>query len=217
MVWHNSALSSQLCVLFGDRTGLMDPDVRAHSCAGSWKWHPANAKARLGYWHRPPVGATGSGWRPAIVVLHGIGIGGDPYAFTLSRNTEAANFLQNAVEDCHIFCPELPQLSYRIAPGRPLTANQVVAAIREMLAKHTGKVGGVGQQPPSAVGAAIFIGQSFGTAVIAWVLKQAPDLVYACMFQDPICFLLHSPSLAANFFYREPQNLSEWGMRAGFG
>ena len=88
----------------------------------------------------------------AVVIFHGIGIGGEPYAYGLSAGQpgclEVSHGLQlqslwiipaaalsqpgclEATADCHIFVPELPQLSYRLAPGKPLTAEQGEARAR---------------------------------------------------------------------------------------
>ena len=87
----------------------------------------------------------------------------------------------------------------------------MVAALRAMLDKHTGTGGGGGgvggSAGPSGGGAAIFVGHSFGTAVVAWVVKQAPELVYAALFLDPICFLLVRPLLLPHTLRSPPPSL----------
>eukprot|EP01051_Picozoa_sp_SAG22_P020237 SAG22_NODE_4012_length_1422_cov_1.663643_1_plen_432_part_01 len=156
-----------------------------------WTWHPATTAIRLGYWHRPPTGATPVGAsRPSVVCLHGVGLGGEPFVHSLSGGDPNPDCVL-ATADCHVFAPEVPQVAYRIWPGAALTAEQMVAALRAMLDKHTaGAAAGVGAPRGATgpvVGGAIFIAQSFGTAVLGWVLRQAPELVYAALFLDPIC------------------------------
>ena len=40
-----------------------------------------------------------------------------------------------------------------------------------------------------------FVGHSFGTFVMSWVIRRRPDLVKFATFTDPVCFRLHSPDL----------------------
>lgn len=40
-----------------------------------------------------------------------------------------------------------------------------------------------------------FIGHSFGTIVLAWLVNKRPDLVKHATFLDPVCFLLMKPDI----------------------
>lgn len=58
----------------------------------------------------------------------------------------------------------------------------------------------------------VVLGHSYGTVVAAHIMR-APELasrVTAWVLVDPIPFLLHQPSVAYNFVYREPRAANEW-------
>ena len=50
-----------------------------------------------------------------------------------------------------------------------------------------------------------FVGQSFGTIVMSWVIRRRPDLVQFATFIDPACFLLSQSDLVFNMLYRSPR------------
>ncbi|CAD7923039.1 unnamed protein product [Amoebophrya sp. A25] len=50
-----------------------------------------------------------------------------------------------------------------------------------------------------------FVGHSFGTFVMSWVIRRRPDLVKYATFIDPVCFRLLSPTLCYSMVYREPR------------
>jgi len=56
---------------------------------------------------------------------------------------------------------------------------------------------------------ATFVAHSLGTAVCAWIIKEARKYVGGCVLIDPICFLLHYPDVAYNFVYRVPVAANE--------
>mmetsp|Transcript_3169 Transcript_3169/g.7425 ORF Transcript_3169/g.7425 Transcript_3169/m.7425 type:complete len:1296 (-) Transcript_3169:261-4148(-) len=60
-----------------------------------------------------------------------------------------------------------------------------------------------------------FIGHSFGTFVMSWVIRRRPDLVAYATFVDPVCFRLFSPDLAYNMVYREPPTWIQAGIQYG--
>ena len=58
----------------------------------------------------------------------------------------------------------------------------------------------------------VLSGHSYGTIVVAHALRD-PHLqsrITNVLFVDPIPFLLHLPSVAYNFLYREPKTANEW-------
>lgn len=58
----------------------------------------------------------------------------------------------------------------------------------------------------------VLSGHSYGTIIAAHALKD-PELksrIVGTLFVDPIPFLLHLPSVAFNFLYREPKTANEW-------
>eukprot|EP00742_Colponemidia_sp_Colp-10_P007524 GILJ01008110.1.p1 GENE.GILJ01008110.1~~GILJ01008110.1.p1 ORF type:complete len:514 (+),score=59.41 GILJ01008110.1:109-1650(+) len=51
---------------------------------------------------------------------------------------------------------------------------------------------------------ALFVGHSFGTIVVSWVIRQRPDLVENTLLADPVSFLLCRSAICQNFAYRKP-------------
>lgn len=49
-----------------------------------------------------------------------------------------------------------------------------------------------------------FIGHSYGSFILSWVLKRQPRLVKYLSFLDPICFLMQMPDVVYNAGYRTP-------------
>ena len=49
-----------------------------------------------------------------------------------------------------------------------------------------------------------FVSHSFGTAVLAAILKKAPEVAVAFTMVDPICFQLHTSAIVSNFLLAEP-------------
>merc|ERR1740139_1022341 len=84
----------------------------------------------------------------------------------------------------------MPNIAMRISERAPSRAESV-ACISDMLDSWS-------------VPAAHFMGHSFGSVVVAWMVKHAPKRVLAATFIDPVCFMLAKPDVAYNFMYRRP-------------
>ncbi|CAF4175180.1 unnamed protein product [Rotaria sordida] len=54
---------------------------------------------------------------------------------------------------------------------------------------------------------AIFIGHSYGTACLSWIVQKCPQYISRLIFLDPICFALFEPYVVYNFVYRIPYRL----------
>ncbi|CAF1449162.1 unnamed protein product [Adineta steineri] len=54
---------------------------------------------------------------------------------------------------------------------------------------------------------AIFIGHSYGTACLSWIVQKCPQYISRLIFIDPICFALFEPYVVYNFVYRTPYKL----------
>ncbi|CAF3263596.1 unnamed protein product [Rotaria socialis] len=54
---------------------------------------------------------------------------------------------------------------------------------------------------------AIFIGHSYGTACLSWIVQKCPQYISRLIFIDPICFALFEPYVIYNFVYRTPYKL----------
>ena len=120
-----------------------------------------------------------------IVFVHGIGIGLLPYLSLIDSLMESGRA---------IYLPEIPyvsgfrpwQSSSAVLPPAVVTSTMVA-----MLATH-GDL------------SATWMGHSYGTSWLSYMVKYSPESVAAVMFLDPICFCLHSPRLTKQFVYTKP-------------
>jgi len=135
------------------------------------------------YWFRPPRPGDGwrdghvgdrphknADWRRPVVFCHGIGVG----------PTMCLPFLQLLVhglgEEYPIFLVDMGPISMRFSDDVP-GAREFAANLVDML-----EVWGFKQ--------AHFVGHSFGSFLVAWMLRYQPSYVEKCTFVDPVCFLL---------------------------
>jgi pimeloyl-ACP methyl ester carboxylesterase len=138
-----------------------------------------HACGSLTYWYRPGHGLP-------LVVCHGLGINLLPYLIFVRT------LLANGFEGRPIFLLSFTHISMHVDERVPSSA-ETVACIKDLLDRWDFK-------------GAHFIGHSFGTVVLAWMLRRARERVHCCTFIDPIVFLLYKPTLMYNFFYRAPVN-----------
>jgi len=59
------------------------------------------------------------------------------------------------------------------------------------------------------VQSATFLGHSYGTIPLSWILRQHPNVVDNAVFIDPVCFELSEPDIIYNFCYKSPRALGE--------
>lgn len=114
-----------------------------------------------------------------IVFFHGIG--GLPSYVPLLK--EMSQFNRDVI------AVELPYVSLHISPNVP-SIDAHVDLFHEILATH-------GYEK------AIVIGHSYGTNVISWLVKAAPEKIQSAVFLDPVCFLLHLKDVTYNWFYKD--------------
>ncbi|EJF60429.1 hypothetical protein DICSQDRAFT_63022 [Dichomitus squalens LYAD-421 SS1] len=141
------------------------------------------------YWLRPHRSTT----KDPILFFHGIGIGLWPYVSFLQE-------LANADPEVGIIATECLAISMRISPT-PLSRPEMLTALTALLNAHS-------------VPRVVVVAHSYGTVHAAHMLRD-PTLsarVSAWVFIDPIPFLLHQPSVAYNFVYREPRAANEWAV-----
>ncbi|RIB07723.1 Alpha/Beta hydrolase protein, partial [Gigaspora rosea] len=127
-----------------------------------------------------------SNQKKPIVFIHGVG-GGLFSHFDFIRKLWKL--------DRPLFLVELPYVSMQMVEDVP-TMEETVREIEEML---------ISRNYPKA----IFVAQSLGTAVCAWMLKEARKRISGLVLIDPIIFLLHYANVAYNFKYRIPQAANE--------
>lgn len=137
----------------------------------------------LRYWYLPAHDTSGRDELP-LVFCHGVGVGVTPYL----------NFVAELVRCSEgrraVFLVSLPHIAMRIQEDVP-SNTQMVGAIADMLTAW-------------GISAAHFVGHSFGTLVVAWMIRLAPLYVERATFIDPVCFLLIKPDVCYNFMYRKP-------------
>ncbi|GAB5356287.1 hypothetical protein AAMO2058_000277600 [Amorphochlora amoebiformis] len=139
------------------------------------------------YWWRP--GSPDSKAQP-VVFLHGIGVG-------ISQNLP---LLRKLHKDREVFLVELPWVCLRLGETPP-APDEFVRTIELMLSNHGRWNAG-----------ACFIGHSYGTCAIAWVLRTRPQLVRSMVLIEPVCLLLFSYHVCYNFLYNPNNKL--WGRTA---
>eukprot|EP00927_Polykrikos_kofoidii_P054090 TRINITY_DN48571_c0_g1_i1.p1 TRINITY_DN48571_c0_g1~~TRINITY_DN48571_c0_g1_i1.p1 ORF type:complete len:676 (+),score=76.49 TRINITY_DN48571_c0_g1_i1:121-2148(+) len=138
------------------------------------------------YWMRPrrsdvpsSLDIAAPGHTP-LVFVHGLGVGLVPYYLLIARLSR-----QHSGE---MFVPEFPFLA--MAPWESVpSAREIVAQLQDMLKanRHT---------------AAHFMGHSFGSIVIGWMMKMSPSSVVYTTLMEPALFLtLKSDSLTRLLYH----------------
>ncbi len=156
-----------------------------------------------------------------LVLVHGIGIG-VPLYVSLVRDLVA---VCGAERDLVVL--ELPAVSQQMFPKELLPApfvedvRTVLAAVEQRRLARGGEL--FASQPAHAgagPGAAAWVGHSYGTFAMAWVVKRAPELVHALAFLDPGPFLLHNAKTLQAIVYHKATNefeeLFHYFMRSEF-
>lgn len=136
----------------------------------------------LTYWYRPGRGLP-------LVVCHGLGINLLPYLVFVRT------LLANGFEDRPIFLLNFTSVSMHVDERVPSSA-EMVACIQDLLDRWDFKK-------------AHFMGHSFGTVVVSWMIRRAKDRVHCCTLIDPIIFLTYKSTLVYNFFYRKCVNATQ--------
>jgi pimeloyl-ACP methyl ester carboxylesterase len=111
------------------------------------------------------------------------------------------SFLAEVIRDdpnVGIIAIENLPISMRIAPP-PLTRSRMLKALAIILRTH-------------AFRSYVVCGHSYGTVIAAYMMREPTFAEDAAgwILVDPIPFLLHQPSVAYNFVYRQPKAANEW-------
>jgi len=136
----------------------------------------------LNYWVRMPESEEARARLP-IVFVHGVGVGLVTYM----------GFVRKLIaNDCPILCLELPFVSMSLDAKVP-SIDQQVASVRAMLDRE-------------GFDAATFVGHSYGSVMLSWMVQHAPERVASVVFIDPIVIMLNLKSTLYNFLYRHSTN-----------
>eukprot|EP01102_Stenamoeba_stenopodia_P004439 TRINITY_DN14748_c0_g1_i1.p1 TRINITY_DN14748_c0_g1~~TRINITY_DN14748_c0_g1_i1.p1 ORF type:complete len:576 (+),score=138.02 TRINITY_DN14748_c0_g1_i1:274-2001(+) len=145
---------------------------------------------RLVYWLRqvqPEVRLLHSCPSP-LFFIHGIGCGLGPYLGLIYS-------MANEIGLRDVFLIELPHISMRIVENVP-DMDEVLKSFDEIMSQHN-------------IDKASFVGHSFGTAVVAWMVKHRANCLRDVVYIDPICFLLCVPKVAYRVVYKKPETAME--------
>lgn len=145
--------------------------------------YQASTKEDLAFWYRPSQCPKKSCKDP-IVFVHGVG--GMAFTWKLIEELQTATFERNVP----IILIDLPHVSLRFHDNIPTIEEQIISITKTIEKVTNGK-----KKSPRAT----FVGHSFGTTIISWMVQKRPDLVGGCVFLDPICFQLHLKSTLFNF------------------
>ncbi|KAI8903583.1 hypothetical protein EDD86DRAFT_96895 [Gorgonomyces haynaldii] len=138
------------------------------------------------YMYDPKTKASES--KSPIVYFHGIGAGLSLYIPFIRKMLTRYRY------DRRIILLHMPEIGQRIPNTSPIFSKQeFVQGIQDIFKVHQ-------------IQKATFIGHSFGTICLAWIVNDCPQLVDACYFSDPVCFQLQEPDVCFNFVYRQPSN-----------
>eukprot|EP01062_Namystynia_karyoxenos_P056802 TRINITY_DN47737_c0_g1_i1.p1 TRINITY_DN47737_c0_g1~~TRINITY_DN47737_c0_g1_i1.p1 ORF type:complete len:490 (+),score=137.41 TRINITY_DN47737_c0_g1_i1:85-1470(+) len=129
-----------------------------------------------------------------VVLLHGLGLG-------IINQVPIALELARADRRRPVVVVETPEIAMLCNDG-VTSLEHLAGALRAFVSDPSGPLG------QSALGRAVFMGHSYGSAQLAWLVKRAPEVVAGCVFVDPICFLLFLPGVSRNCIYLPPEHLS---------
>ncbi|KAJ9074784.1 hypothetical protein DSO57_1003062 [Entomophthora muscae] len=134
----------------------------------------------------------GSSTEPAIMYVHGIGIG---FFMYLPKIWEIVSRHPGR----SVILLDQPHIS--MAPAETiLDRNHTLAALDDILIRH-------------AVAKISIIAHSYGTIVASWITQLRPHYLTQLVLVDPVCFRMWDATLAKNFLYAEPISLLHEIMR----
>ena len=171
---------------------------------------------RICYWIRCSRGDRSLGGapdnppRPAILFLHGIGVGLITYC------TKVVKDLIRVGDDggAAVIIPEIPEASMSmwtwIRGHDPVSVRETVEWLdlvvdRHGLVKH--------DSSETAHGNIHLLAHSYGTFLAAWFLKARPALFRSVCLVDPVCLYLYHPDVCTKFLYKPVDGASYFGTR----
>lgn len=138
-------------------------------------------KSTLSYWiYNGNKSQSQNETKPPVFLVYGIGIGATMYL-------KVINAIRNKDPDRTIIVLDLPHISLKLVNQIP-SLQQTLEAIDNICKKHN-------------LTDCSWFGHSYGSIIIAWVIKERPKLVNKVSLVDPVCFALWEPDLIRNFLY----------------
>jgi len=121
-----------------------------------------------------------------LVLFHGIG--GLLWYLPFIREITKSNFFRN------IIVLLIPHVSLRFPKlGNVPTMDDTLQSLHSLF-------------DSLRIKSASFIGHSYGTVILSWVIQKLENFVDSAIFIDPICFELVNPDIVFNFVYRSPDS-----------
>jgi pimeloyl-ACP methyl ester carboxylesterase len=165
---------------------------------------PTDSTKDIGYWYRPAItdadaaSSDNKHENKNIVFVHGVGGMGFYYEMLKELSQETNG---------NIVLLDLPFVSLQIADDIPSVKNQIdsVESIMDTC---------FGNGSHQSTSKATFVGHSFGSVVLSWMVQSKPERVANCVFIDPICFHQHLCKSLFNFHFaradEQLQKNKEW-------
>lgn len=134
---------------------------------------------------------------PALVFVHGLGVGYLPYVgFVRDMMAQVENSQNAFLFGRSVLLLELHAASQRIAPP-DLLRDDFVSAVQSIFHQE------------NITRPAMFLGHSYGSFALTWICKRAPELVSSLALLDPACLFLHYPNVLFSILYKQPYNAFE--------
>ena len=129
-----------------------------------------NSKKDLSYWYRKPNNYDRENSNPPLVFVHGVG--GMAFCYKLIDDLLSNDAIK---DDTPIVLVDLPHVSLRLYDDIPSIESQI-----KSLAEIVEKVSIYGGSNVNKK--ATFVGHSFGTILLSWMVQRRPDNIAGCMF-----------------------------------
>lgn len=118
--------------------------------------------------------------KPPVFLVYGIGIGVTMYL-------KVINAIRIKDPDRTVIVLDLPHISLKLVHQIP-SLLQTLEAIDNIFKEHN-------------LTSCNWLGHSYGSIIIAWVIKKRANYVNKVSLVDPVCFALWEPDLIYNFLY----------------
>jgi len=136
------------------------------------------------YWHHQGSAAT----QKPVVLLHGIGVGYSGYLLFLAR------LLRKGCGPLVVV--EMPWIAMQSLEAPPYV--EAATSIVQILKTH------------GYYGQATLLAHSYGTFIVTVLLRRCPGAVAACVFVDPVNFLIFLPNTSQVLIHKTPSTWTTW-------
>lgn len=153
----------------------------------------ADPKKDIGYWYRLPSdndcnNKSNISKEPPLVFAHGVG--GLGFCYQMIKDLLENDTIRDQTP---LILLDLPHVSLRLYDHIPKIIPQVesISKIIDDVVSYRGDDRGQSK--------ATFVGHSYGTYLLSWMVQKYPEKVGGCVFLDPVCFNLHLKHILFNF------------------